>query len=100
VHPTASDRLDGTGVRAELADLVDATAGRVSVPTLLATRRMTAHDLPGFLRLASLVEDLPGLPGGAALRAASRTLGGVDNAVRGIGGALGRGLSRLTRPRD
>jgi uncharacterized protein (TIGR03083 family) len=76
--------LRGTGVRAELRDLVDATAGRVSVPGLLATRRMTAHDLPGFLRLASLVEDLPGLPGGAALRAASRTLGGVENAVRGL----------------
>jgi uncharacterized protein (TIGR03083 family) len=95
-----TDRLVGTGVRAELADLVDATAGRVSVPALLATRRMTAHDLPGFLRLASLVEDLPGLPGGAALRAASRTLGGAENAVRGLAGMLGRGLSRLSRPHD
>jgi uncharacterized protein (TIGR03083 family) len=88
------DRLTGTGVRAELRDLVDATAGRVSVPVLLATRRMTAHDLPGFLRLASLVEDLPGLPGGAALKAASRTLGSVENAVRGLGGFLSRRLSR------
>jgi uncharacterized protein (TIGR03083 family) len=95
-----TDRLVGTGVRAELADLVDATAGRVSVPTLLATRRMTAHDLPGFLRLASLVEDLPGLPGGAALRAASRTLGGAESALRGIAGMVGRGLSRLARPHD
>ncbi|MCW2567088.1 MAG: hypothetical protein JWN54_1185 [Mycobacterium sp.] len=94
------DRLVGTGVRAELADLVDATAGRASVPALLATRRMTAHDLPGFLRLASLVEDLPGLPGGAALRAASRTLGGAESAVRGLAGMLGRGLSRLARPHD
>jgi uncharacterized protein (TIGR03083 family) len=91
----AGDRLTGTGVRAELRDLVDATAGRVSVPALLATRRMTAHDLSGFLELAALVEDLPGLPGGAALRAASRTLGGVESAVRGLGGLLGRGLSRL-----
>jgi uncharacterized protein (TIGR03083 family) len=96
----ATDGLTGTGVRAALADLVDATAGRVSVPTLLATRRMTAHDLPGFLRLASLVEDLPGLPGGAALRAASRTLGGAESAVRGLAGLLGRGLSRLSRPHD
>jgi hypothetical protein len=92
--------LTGTGVKAQLADLVDATAGRASVPALLATRRMTAHDLPGFLRLASIVEDVPGLPGGAALRAASRTLGGVETAVRGLGGLLSRGLSRLNQPRD
>jgi uncharacterized protein (TIGR03083 family) len=89
-EPAAPDRLTGTGVRGELRDLVDATAGRASVPALLASRRMTAHDLPGFLRLAALVEDLPGLPGGAALRAASRTLGGVESAVRGIGGLLRR----------
>jgi uncharacterized protein (TIGR03083 family) len=92
--------LTGTGVRAELADLVDATAGRVSVPLLLATRRMTAHDLPGFLRLATLVEDVPGLPGAAALRAASRTLSGVESAVRGLSGMLSKGLSRLNQPRD
>jgi uncharacterized protein (TIGR03083 family) len=92
-EPTG-DALVGTGVRAELRDLVDATAGRVSVPVLLATRRMTAHDLSGFLRLASLVEDLPGLPGGSALKAASRTLGGVESAVRGLGGFLGRRLGR------
>jgi uncharacterized protein (TIGR03083 family) len=98
VEPAAS--LTGTGVRAELADLVDATAGRVSVPALLATRRMTAHDLSGFLRLASIVEDVPGLPGGAALRAASRTLSGVETAARELGGILSRGLSRLTKPRD
>ena len=92
VEPAAE--LTGTGVRAELRDLVDATAGRVSVPLLLATRRMTAHDLAGFLRLAALVEDLPGLPGGAALTAASRTLGGVERAVRGLGGLLGRRFGR------
>jgi uncharacterized protein (TIGR03083 family) len=90
VEPEETGTLTGTGVRAELRDLVDATAGRVSVPGLLATRRMTAHDLPGFLRLASLVEDMPGLPGGAALRAASRTLGGVESAIRGLGGLIGR----------
>jgi uncharacterized protein (TIGR03083 family) len=100
LDPTTGDRLTGTGVRAELSDLVDATAGRASVPALLATRRMTAQDLPGFLKLAALVEDLPGLPGGAALRAASRTLGGVESAVRGIGGLLSRGLSRLPRSGD
>ena len=92
--------LTCTGVRAELADLVDATAGRVSVPLLLASRRMTAHDLPGFLRLATLVEDVPGLPGAAALRAASRTLSSVESAVRGLSGMLSKGLSRLNQPRD
>jgi len=82
--------LRTTGVRAELADLVDATAGRQAVPVLIGSRRMTAHDLPGFLRLAALVEDVPGLPGGPALRAAARTLGLASGVASGVAGALRR----------
>lgn len=91
--PALPGRVVGTGVRGTLADLVDATAGRHSVPALLATRRIVAHDLPGFLRLATVIEDVPGLPGGPALRAAARTLGGAVGLADGAVGLVS-GLAR------
>jgi uncharacterized protein (TIGR03083 family) len=83
----AGDPPKGTGVTGDLDVLVDATAGRRHVPGLLAARKIVAHDLAGFLRLAAVVEDVPGLPGGPALKAAARTLG-----------AAGRVVSFIRRP--
>jgi len=97
--PAAPGRLPGTGVRGALPDLVDATAGRQFVPVLLASRRVVAHDLPGFLRLAAVIEDVPGLPGGAALRAAARTLSGAVGLAGGAAGLVSGIARRLPRPR-
>lgn len=78
----------GVGVTGSAADLLDASAGRTHVPSLLLQRRLKVHDLPSFMRLAPLVNDVPGLPGGAALRV------GV-NGVAAVTGGVGRVLKRL-----
>lgn len=80
---TASGPFDGVGVTGTAAELLDASAGRVSVPSLLVSRRMVVQDLSSWMRLAPLVAEVPGLPGGAALRGAIGGLGRVS-------GLLGR----------
>ena len=84
-HP--SPTVDGVGVQATVTDLLDASSGRVSVPQLLLTRRMHVAQMQQWMRLAPLVEELPGLPGGAALRTAVHGLSGVAG---GVGRVLGR----------
>lgn len=81
--PTPGGAFDGVGVRGTAAVLLDASAGRVSVPNLLLRRTMVVQELPQWMRLAPLVAEVPGLPGGAALRGAVSGLGKV-------GGLLGR----------
>lgn len=80
---TPGGAFDGVGVRGTAADLLDASAGRVAVPSLLLSRRMVVQELPQWMRLAPLVAEVPGLPGGAALRGAVSGLGRVS-------GLLGR----------
>lgn len=68
----------GPAVEAEARVIIDVTAGRVgNVPQLWRERRLVTHDLVGLMRLAPVVEQVPGIPGGAGLRAATRYLGGV-----------------------
>jgi uncharacterized protein (TIGR03083 family) len=83
----AAGRFDGTGVRGTAADLLDTSAGRVHLGQLLVTRRLHVQQLPSFMRLAPLLHEVPGLPGGAALRAALAGLGGVTKVL----GRLRRG---------
>ncbi len=52
--------------------LLDVTAGRADVPGALARRELTFHDVTGLLRLAPIVEQVPGIPGRAALVGAIR----------------------------
>lgn len=87
--PTPPGRFAGTGVRGSAADLLDTSAGRRALPSLLLTRRLVVQQLPSFLRLAPLLDEVPGLPGGAALKGA---VGGLT----GVGRSLGRlpGLRR------
>lgn len=82
-EPTSGGPFEGVGVSATAAELLDASAGRVSVPSLLVSRRMVVQDLSSWMRLAPLVAEVPGLPGGAALRGAIAGLGRVS-------GLLGR----------
>ena len=70
----AAGRFDGPGVRGDAAVLLDASAGRASLPPLLARRKLKVQDMAGFLRLAPMIDAVPGLPGGPVLRAGVRAL--------------------------
>jgi uncharacterized protein (TIGR03083 family) len=77
----------GVGVRGSAADLLDASAGRAALPHLLLTRRLTVQQLPQWMRLAPLLDEVPGLPGGVALKAG---VAGLSSVVGGVGKVLGR----------
>jgi uncharacterized protein (TIGR03083 family) len=79
--PVAPGRFSGTGVRGSTPDLLDTSAGRVNLAQLLLTRRLQVQRLDSFLRLAPLLHEVPGLPGGAALRTAVAGLGGVTKVL-------------------
>jgi hypothetical protein len=72
----------GAAVEGDAAVLLDASAGRRAVPGLLATRALTVHGLPELMALSAIVQDVPGLPGGPALTAAGRWVGGVGRLLR------------------
>lgn len=78
-EPTGGGRFTGTGVSGSAGDLLDTSAGRTALPAMLLSRRLVVQDLAGFLRLAPLLDEVPGLPGGAALRGA---VGGVSRLAR------------------
>ena len=69
--------------------LLDASAGRRSVPPMLARRDLRVHHMAGLLALAPIVEAVPGLPGGPALRVAVRNLRSVSRLLRRIPGVPG-----------
>ena len=81
----------GPAVRATAEILLDITSGRVgNVAALWSQGDLVTHDLGGLMAFAPVVDQVPGIPGGTALRAASRTIGGVGRIL----GSLGR-LPRL-----
>ena len=86
-EPVAAGPVDGVGVRGSAVDLLDASAGRTGLPQLLLARRLQVHQLPQWMRLAPLLEEVPGLPGAPALRTAVSGLSGVAG---GVGRVLGR----------
>lgn len=69
-------------VQGDAADLLDASAGRRAVPPMLARRELRLHHVAGLLALAPIVEAVPGLPGGAALRVAVHNVRGISRLVR------------------
>ena len=84
---TPAGDVRGVGVRGSAVDLLDASAGRTGLPQLLVTRRLHVQQLAQWMRLAPLLEEVPGLPGGATLRTAVAGLSGVAG---GVGRVLGR----------
>lgn len=86
-EPHPDPQVEGVGVHATVIDLLDASAGRTSVPQLLLTRRLQVSELHQWMRLAPLLEELPGLPGGATLRTA---VGGLSGVATGVSRVLGR----------
>ena len=79
--------LPGTGVRGTALDLLEVSAGRTALLPALASRRLVVARLPSWMRLAPILDDVPGLPGGSALKSA---VGGLS----GVTGAVGRLLRR------
>jgi uncharacterized protein (TIGR03083 family) len=75
-------RPPGAAVEGDAAVLLDASAGRRAVPVLLASRVMRVHGLADIVRLAPIVDEVPGLPGGPALRAAARWVAGAGRLLR------------------
>ena len=82
VTTAVKERPPGAAVEGAAAILLDASAGRRAVPALLASRTMRVHGLSDLVRLAPIVDDVPGLPGGPALRAAARWVGGAGRLLR------------------
>ena len=71
---------------------MDVTAGReLNVPGRWRDGSLVTHDLPGLLRLAPVLEQVPGIPGGAALRTASKAIGGLSRIAGLLGGYLSGG---------
>ena len=86
-----SGPLTGVGVSGTATDMLEAASGRAHLPQLLLTRRLVVHSLAQWMRLAPLLDDVPGLPGGAALRGAVGSVSGVVGGVKsGVGKVLGR----------
>ncbi len=82
VTTAVTERPAGAAVEGDAAVLVDASAGRRAVPGLLASRTMRVHGLADIVRLAPIVDEVPGLPGGPALKAAARWVGGAGRLLR------------------
>ncbi len=81
------DEPEGPTVTASTRAIIDITSGRTAnVPGLVRSGDLRLHDVPGLLRLAPLVDEVPGIPGAGALRAATTSLGVASNIL----GRLGR----------
>jgi uncharacterized protein (TIGR03083 family) len=78
-------RPDGPAVEAAADLLLDAAAGRINPVPAVARRQLAVHDPAGLLRLAPIVQHVPGIPGGPVRQLAAR-------AVSGPLGLLGRFL--------
>jgi uncharacterized protein (TIGR03083 family) len=83
VQQVPAGRIDGPAVEASAELLLDAASGRVNPVPAVALRKLKVHDVGGLLRLAPIVQAVPGIPGGPILQLAARTVGGA-------GGVLGR----------
>ena len=92
--PTGWSVVDG---RADA--LLDASAGRRSVPGLLARREMRLHHVSGLLALAPIVEAVPGLPGAERARRRGPPPARRRPAAAPAAGGAGLGPATLARRR-
>jgi uncharacterized protein (TIGR03083 family) len=73
----------GPAVEAPADLLLEAASGRINPVPAVARRRLKVHEVGGLLKLAPIVQAVPGIPGGPILQLAAKTVGGA-------GGMLGR----------
>ena len=76
-HALEAGRVSGVGIEGPAALILEASAGRANPIPLLVSRKLVVHKLPSLLRLAPLVEEVPGIPGGTALKGAIKHLAGA-----------------------
>ena len=67
---------EGPAVEAAAALLLEAAAGRINPVPAVARRQLRVHEPTGLLRLAPIVQRVPGIPGGPILQLAARTMSG------------------------
>src|SRR4051794_11633253 len=77
----------GPAVEAPADLLLEAASGRINPVPAVARRRLKVHEVGGLLKLAPIVQAVPGIPGGPILQLAAKTVGGA-------GGMLGRLFGR------
>jgi uncharacterized protein (TIGR03083 family) len=87
VQQVGAGEYTGAAVEAPADLLLEAASGRINPVPAVARRRLKVHDIGGLLKLAPIVQAVPGIPGGPILQLAARTVGGA-------GGMLGRLLGR------
>ena len=72
----------GPSVEGTTRLLLEVTAGRADVPGAIRRREISVHDLNGLLALAPIVEQVPGIPGRAALVGAIRATTALGSLLR------------------
>lgn len=87
VHEMPAGEVEGPAVQARADLLLEAASGRINPVPAVARRRLKIQDVGGLLKLAPIVQAVPGIPGGPILQLAARTVGGA-------GGMLGRLFGR------
>ena len=86
-------KVAAPSVTAAAKTFIEVTTGRIgNIPALMVRRDLVLDDIPGLLHITPVLESVPGLPSGGALRAATASV----RAMSGIGGRLGR-LAHLSR---
>ena len=88
VRRVAAGEHTGAAVEAPADLLLEAASGRINPVPAVARRRLKVHDVGGLLKLAPIVQAVPGIPGGPILQLAARTVGGAGGLV---GRLFGRG---------
>jgi hypothetical protein len=83
--------VNAPSVTASTRTFIEVTTGRVgNIPALMLRRDLVLDDVQGLLHITPVLEGVPGLPGGGALRAATTSVRAMSNLGSTIGGRLGR----------
>lgn len=88
VRRVASGKHSGPTIEAPAQLLLEAASGRINPVPAIALRQLKVHDIGGLVKLAPIVQAVPGIPGGPILQLAARTVGGAGSFV---GRLFGRG---------
>jgi hypothetical protein len=81
----------GPAIVASARTLLDITAGRAEdVGGLYRRGEIRLEDVPGMLRLAPLLDQVPGIPGASGLKLAARSLELASRTLGRAGSALGK----------
>src|SRR3954452_23419626 len=88
VRRVPAGTVSGPAVEARADLLLEAASGRINPVPAVARRRLKVHEVGGLLKLAPIVQAVPGIRGGPILQLAAKTVGGAGGLV---GRLFGRG---------